>query len=142
MCIAFLGGLASAAGSIYSGMTQAAGFKAQAQGKRYEADAASQSGSFESQQQENKNARLTGQQITAAASNGVSIAGTPGDVIVDSRTEGEMDKQAIRYNYQFKSNLADYEAKVAKVNAKSAKTGGIIGAIAPILSGIQSSFGG
>lgn len=141
MCLPIIGGLVSAAGSIYSGMAQSASYKAQAQAKRYEADAASQSGSFESQQQENRNARLTGQQITAAASNGVSIAGTPGDVIADSRTEGEMDKQAIRYNYQFKSNLADYEAKVAKMNAKTVKVGGIIGAIAPVLSGIQSSFG-
>lgn len=141
MCLPMIGAAVSAIGSIYSGMAQAAGYKAEAQAKKYEARAQSEAGSYESRQQDDRNKRLTGQQITATAASGVDISGTPSDVIVDSRTEGEMDKRAIRYNYQFKANLANYEAKVAKMNAKQAKTGGIIGALAPIVSGLGSSFG-
>ena len=143
MCVPAIGGIVSAIGSIYSGMAQSAAYKAEAQAKKYEAQAQREQGSYESSRQIERNARITGQQVTAVASSGVDIWGTPSDVVADTRSEGEMDVQAIRHNSQFKSNLSEYEAKIAKMNAKQAKIGGIIGAAAPLInsfSGIGSSF--
>ena len=141
MCLPMIGGIVSAVGSIYSGMAQSAAYKAEAQAKKYEAQALAEQGSYESKQYSDKVKRVTGQQVTATAASGVDITGTPSDVIVDSNTEGQMDVMAIRRNAQFKSNLANYEAKIAKMNAKQAKVGGVIGAISPLVSGLQSSFG-
>jgi hypothetical protein len=134
------GAAASAAGSIYSGMAQSAAYKAQAKAKAYEAQGEREAGAFASARQGERNDRLTGQQVTAAARSGSDLFGTPLSVIGDARTEGELDKMAIRYNSTFRSNLSLYESKVAKMNASTAKTGGYIGAIAPALSGITSSF--
>jgi hypothetical protein len=139
--IGLIGGLVSAAGTIYSGMAQSASYEAAAQAKEYEARGKSQMGSYESARQDERNQRLTGQQITATASSGVDLSGTPGAVIADSRSEGEMDKQAIRYGAQFGANLSMYESKVAKMNAKTARTGAVIGALAPVISGIGNGFG-
>lgn len=141
MCLPMIGGIVSAVGSIYSGMAQSAAYKAEAKAKQYEANSLSEQGAYESKQMSDKVKRVTGQQVTATAASGVDITGTPSDVIVDSNTEGQMDVMAIRRNAQFKSNLANYEAKIAKMNAKQAKVGGVIGAIAPLVSGLQSSFG-
>lgn len=125
----------SAAGSIFSGMSQAAGYKAQAESQRMQAQADANAGSYESARQIDKIARMQGQQVTAVAGMGVDLAGSPMDVISDSRTEGEMDKAAIRSNWQQRSNIATFQSKVSDMNAGSAMTGGFIGALAPIIKG-------
>lgn len=134
------GAAASAAGSIYAGQAQSASYKAQAQGLNAQAQAERDAGAYASERQDERNQRLTGQQITATARSGLDLYGTPVSVILDARTEGELDKMAIRRNAQTKSNLLNYEATAAKANAKTSKTGGYIGAIAPVLTGVSSSF--
>jgi type II secretory pathway pseudopilin PulG len=134
------GAAASAAGSIYQGQAQAASYKAQAKSAEMQAQAERDAGSYASARQDERNQRLTGQQVTAVARSGVDLYGSPTSVIADARTEGELDKMAIRRNAQFKSNLLQYEAKVAKMNAKTSKTAGYIGAIAPVLTGVTGAF--
>ncbi len=134
------GAAASAAGSVYSGMAQSATYKAQAKAAQYEAQAQREEGAYASARQDERNQRLTGQQVTATSRSGVDLSGTAGSLIADARTEGELDKMAIRRNSDFKSNLSLYEAKVSRMNAKTARTGGMIGAVAPVLSGVTSSF--
>lgn len=134
------GAAASAVGSVYAGNVQAANYEAQAQGANVQAQAERDAGAYAAQRQDERNQRLTGQQVTAAARSGVDLQGTPMSLILDARTEGELDKMAIRRNAQTKSNLLNYEATVAKANAKTSKTGGYIGAIAPVLTGVSSSF--
>lgn len=141
MCLPIIGAIVSAAGPLYSAMAQSAAYKAEEQAKKYEAQGQRNMGAYESARQDERNKRLTGQQVTAFASSGVELSGTPGMVIADARSEGEMDRQAIRYGAQFRSNLADYESKVAKTNAKTAKIGGAIGAISPTLTGLKTSWG-
>ncbi|MEY5060759.1 MAG: hypothetical protein RIS45_680 [Planctomycetota bacterium] len=140
IALTMAGAAASAAGSIYSGMAQSAAYKAQAKAKAYEAQGEREAGAYASARQDERNQRLTGQQVTAAARSGSDLLGTPLSIIADARTEGELDKMAIRRNAQFRSNLSMYESKVAKMNASTARTGGYIGAIAPVLSGVTSSY--
>jgi hypothetical protein len=83
---------------------------------------------------------MQGQQVAAYAGSGLDLSGTPMDVIADTRTEGELDKAAIRTNWQQKSNISGYNAKIAKMNAGSAMTGGFIGAATSLAKGF-SDFG-
>lgn len=139
-----IGAVVSAAGSIYSGMSQGAAYDAQAKAKIYEQRGISQQGAYESNIQDIKNKQLTGQQVTAIAASGVDIWGTPSDVVASSRSAGELDKQAIRYGSQYRANIAGYESEIATMNAGQARIGGIIGAVAPLISGFTSartSFG-
>lgn len=144
MCLPVIGGIISGIGSLASGMAQAATHKANARALEYEAQGQRNAGSYESARQDERNQRLTGQQVTATAANGLDLSGSPVDVIVDSRTQGELDKQMIRANWQHKSNMSQYQAKVEKMNAKSAKIGAVIGAISPVfnsMTGPQGAFG-
>jgi hypothetical protein len=137
--LAILGGVAQAAGSIYSGMASAAGYEASAEGKKLEAITTLDSGAYDMNLQDQRNKALTGKQVTATAASGVDLWGTPADVITDSAVQGEMDKGAIRYNAQAKYKTKMYESSIDKMNAKSAETGGFVGAIAPLI-GIGSAF--
>lgn len=135
------GGVASAFGSIYSGQVASANAEAQKNAAKLDAKNQRLIGGYNAARQEDKNTRLTGTQVTAAAASGVDLYGTPLDVVVDSRKEGNLDVQAIRWGAEQRARNSDYEAKVAGLNAKTAKTAGYIGAIAPILSGVSTSFG-
>lgn len=148
MCLPAIGliaGLAgaglSAVGSIYAGQVNSANYKAEERALKIDARNQRAIGGYNAQRQEDKNERLTGQQVTAAAASGVDLTGTPLDVVVDSRKEGNLDVQAIRWGAAQRANNSLYAAKVAGNNASTAKTAGNIGAIAPFLTGVQTSFG-
>lgn len=138
--LAIVGGIVQGIGAYSSGMAQANSLKATAAGLHLQAQGERNAGAYESERQGEKIARLTGQQVTGVAANGFDLTGSMGDVINDSRTQGELDKAMIRANWQHKSNMSDFQADVASKNAKAAKTGAIIGAIAPVMSGFQSAF--
>lgn len=131
---------ASAAGAVYQGQAQAASYKAAANAAAIEAAGEREAGAYASARQDERNRALTGQQVTAVAASGVDLYGSPTTVIADARTEGELDKMAIRRNAQVKSDFSLYEAKANRANAKSARTAGYVGAIAPVLTGVSSSF--
>lgn len=154
MCVPFLGAIVGAAGSIFSGMAtaaayngQAAAYKAQEQALKYQAKSEANAGSYESGIKLDEGKRLLGKQVTALAANGVDVAsGTPGDIMVDSASAVNMDVAAIRHNWQDKANLSNYNSKIAKLNAQTAKqnarmamVGGAIGALSPLVSGFTST---
>ena len=136
MCVPIIGALVSGIGSIMSGMAQAAGYEAQAKSQDMQAQAQRNAGSYDSARQAEKVARVTGQQITGTAAMGVDLSGSPVDVIVDSQTEGNLDKAAIRTNWQQKANISNYDAKISRMNAGQATMGGFIGALSPIVGGL------
>lgn len=139
--LGLLGAVASAAGSIYSGMAQAAGYEASAKAKKYQAQTELDSGAYDMNIQQRRADALTAKQVTATASSGVDLWGSPSDVIQSSAIEAQMDKDATRYNAQGRYKTTMYAAQVDKMNARNARTGGFIGAIAPMVSGIGGMFG-
>jgi hypothetical protein len=140
--LGLIGAGVSAFGSIYSGMAQSAGYKATAKAQQMQAQSEVTAGSYESARAGERIDRMQGKQVAAYAGMGLDMSGTPSDVIADTRTEGEMDKAAIRTNWQQKSNVSDYGAKISKMNAKSAMMGGIIGAGTSLASGFSSATRG
>lgn len=141
MCIGIIGGIVAGVGSLMSGMQQSAAYKAQAKASEMEARSESEAGSYESARASERAARLQGQQVTSIAAQGLDLSGTPLDVVTDSATDAELDKRMIRANAQRKSNTSMYEAKLAKMNAKSAAIGGVIGAISPVLNSMTGTSG-
>lgn len=141
MCLPMIGGIVSAVGGLMSGMQQSAQYKAQAKALKEQAQGERNVGAYESARAQERGDLAVSKNITGMAAKGLDITtGTPQDVILDSATEVALDVGAIRANAQTQSNKTDYEAVIAQKNAKSAKTGAIIGAIAPVLSGIGSTF--
>lgn len=141
MCLPMIGAVVSGIGALASGMQQAAQYKAQAKALKVQAQGERNVGSYEALRAQERGDLAVSKNITGMAAKGLDITtGTPQDVILDSATEVALDVGTIRANAQVQSNKTDYEAKIAKMNAKSAKTGAIIGAIAPVLSGVGSTF--
>lgn len=145
MCIMALGAIAgvaggvlSAAGSLYSGSVQAAQYKAEARMHQYEADSAREAGVLDVWRKDRENERLTGEQIVAVAAGGGDLSGSNLDLVKESRMEGDLDKALIRANAQQRSDMSMYKSKVAKVNAKSAKTASLFSAGAGLINSFQS----
>lgn len=154
MCIAGFGVVASLIGTAVSaaaGMAQAnaQASSQQAQAAIYERQAQieRQTAEYEAQRQREKGARLAGKQRAAFLASGVSLAGTPTDIIADSTRENELDVSAIRYNGTIKSQNFSDQAKIYRVAAGNTKSAGALSALAPAISGIgkigmQGGFGG
>lgn len=135
------GGLVQGIGAYQSQMTQAAQYDAQGKLLTKQAQGERNVGAYESARAQEKGDRAVAQQVTGMAAKGLDISsGTPLDVIQDSATEVALDVGTIRSNFQTQSNKTEYEAKVAKMNAKSAKAAAPLAFIAPVIGGIGGAF--
>jgi hypothetical protein len=143
MMMGMVGGLVQAMGAMQQANMQSAQYKAQAAALKVEAQGTRNVGGYESARARERGDLAVSKIITGMAAKGLDVAsGTPADVVLDSATEVQLDVSAIRTNARAKAEKLDYEAKIAKINAKEAKKAGIIGAIAPIISGIGSVYSG
>lgn len=100
------------------------GFGALQQGKEiagayeYNAALSMQQGQFEVDQLDRAETILGGEQRAAYLKSGVTLSGSALDTILNSATQVELDKQTAMFNAQSKANMYDYQAKVAKNQAK------------------------
>lgn len=146
MCMAaglgIIGGLVQGIGAYSSQMTQAAQYNAQSKALTKQAQGERNVGAYESARAQEKGDRVVSQQVTGMAAKGLDInSGTPLDVIQDSSTEVALDVGTIRSNFQTQSNKTDYEAKIAKMNYKSAKAAAPLAFLAPVIGGVGGAFG-
>lgn len=61
---------------------------------------------------------LASQQRAGYLKSGVTLAGSPLDVMVESSSRIQMDKQIANYNAQSKANMLDYQANMAKYEGR------------------------
>lgn len=72
-------------------------------------------------------------------SSGIALSGSAIDVLQDSATEASLDEQAIRYGAQVQSDNYRFQSGLARSNAKSAMTGGYLGALATGVNAFSST---
>jgi hypothetical protein len=121
----------------------------QQQAQAYERQAAleRQQAAFNADQQESKAIRLISQQRTGMLASGVSLMGTPMDVLEDSTRQSDLDVQAIKYNGEIKAQNFEMQAAALRSKAAGQQIGGVFGAISPVIKGFGGgggdfSFGG
>lgn len=141
MCLpmAAIGGVLGAVGSIASAQAQAAGFEAQARQAERQAELERDKGAVEIARTRDASARLTGRQVTAIATSGVSLSGSPQDVIRDSITEANLDIGAIRFGRDVNVQNFETQADIARLNARQTRVGGFIGALTPLVNSFSQS---
>lgn len=108
-----------------------------------------EAGKNEEQMKRQEVARILGQQQAGMAANGVDLTfGSPLDTIVDTAVLGELDALTIRTNtyreaYNARVDAANYRAQrhLYEGQAKSAQTGGYIGAMGTVLGGAGKAYG-
>lgn len=143
MCLPLIGAAVSAFGAISSANAQSASFKAQAKVNERQAEIEQEKGAFDAARARENAQRVTGAQIAAFGSSGVTAGGSPTDVIADSLAEANLDIGAIRFGSQVNADNLRTQAQVNRINARQARTAGVIGAISPFIDSVtQSSSSG
>ena len=136
--------------SIRQGSAQSAALKSQAAGARYNqqvaemnAQAVENASAYQTQLQREKNQRLLASQKVGYGKAGVTMEGTPLEVMADTAADQEKDIIAQRYNYdiqawRYRSQAGQYgfEADRSMSMASGATTAGYLGAGTTLLTGI------
>lgn len=143
----------SAVGAYQQGQAQAAAYNSKAAADdqnakiaNRQAEVEAQRGAREEQQMRQHGAAAIGAQKSAFAANGLDIgAGSPLDVLSDTRYLNELDALTIRSNtannvWQFQSEGVNYlnSASANRSAASNASTAGTIGAFGSLLNGATS----
>ncbi len=128
--ITLIGAGLSMAGSVASAQAQSASYKAQAAYADRQAEMTAQKGNYDANQQARQNDRQLASMRGQYLSSGIALSGSALDTLEDSATQASLDEQAIRYGAQVQSDNYRFQAGLARSNARSAMTGGYLGALA------------
>lgn len=130
---------ASAVGSIVEGIGGYQANKANAKiAEQNRADVLNQGNAQEADVRA-QGTQLEGAQIAATGASGVTLQGSPTDVIMDSKVKSELDALRVRYGAQVQATGYRNQANAYKLAARQSLTGGIIaGLAAPSLKGLAS----
>lgn len=79
--------------------------------------------------------KTQGAMTAGYAASGVTMEGTPLDIMEQSAAEAKLDELNIKYNADLESLGYQSEARLNKMRASSARTGGFLSAGASLLSG-------
>jgi hypothetical protein len=118
----------AAAGSIIQGIQGAGQAQAEAKYYKQEAKAKQISGDFEAEKQRERDRRYTASQRAAFGASGVTMSGTPMDVIGQTLEEQEKDILALRYGTQLGINESRAKSAIARKQVASRLIGGFTNA--------------
>ncbi len=141
MCIPLLpmlGAAVSAVGTIASAQAQASSYKMQAAYADRQAQMSQQKGAYDAAQLARQNTRQLAGMRADYLNSGIALEGSALDVLADSATQASLDEQAIKYGAQVQSDNYRFQASLARSNARSATTGGYLGALATGINAFSS----
>lgn len=142
MCLPIIGGIISGIGAVIGAIGQARALEAQARANERQAEIERDIGAYEGARHGEKVQRIAGQQRANYAASGVIGAeGSALSVLDETAVEGAMDIAAIRYNANSKADILDYNAKINRMNAKTAKASAPFAFLSPVLSGAARMTG-
>lgn len=142
MALGLIGGVVGAIGSIASGNASAAASRQQADLYARQAMLERQQAEFNANQQQEKDVHFMSTQRSSMLAAGVSLQGTPTDVLEDTARQTSLDEQAIRYNGEIKAQNFEGQAAIFRTKAAGQQTAGFFGALSPLIKGATGAFGG
>lgn len=138
----------SAAGAAVSAMGSISQGKAQAQAAGYNAQIAERNATIARQQagadaetQRRNSMRAIGAMRANYGASGVTLEGSPMDVLESSAAEAKLDEMNIRYKGELRAIGYKDEAALDRASAKTAKQQGLMGATSAIVGGVGSAMG-
>lgn len=140
LAVGLLGTAISVGGSIAQGQQaqQMAEMQARAIEQQSEADA--QASAFEQARERKKQELLQANARAQVGASGVSLAGSPTEVLAANAREGELDIAAIRYGSQLRRNSLGTQAAISRFSGKQAKQASYINAGSNLISGISNLY--
>jgi type II secretory pathway pseudopilin PulG len=139
--LAVIGGVASAAGSLYGGMQQGAAYDDQARFAERQAMLEGQAGAYEAERLRTQSTRALAGMRQQYVSSGIDPnSGSAREVIEDSAREAALDAESVNFGASLRAGNRRFEAHTARANAQSARIGGVLGAVGNIIGGATNAF--
>jgi hypothetical protein len=144
MCLPVLGligGVVSGIGAAMGANAEAAGLEGQAKFKERQAIMEREAGGAKARQIQGQVDRTSGAQRAGFAANGIALSGSAEDVLIDSAEEGALDVATVRWNSALAADNLKYQAKMDRMNAKTARRSAPLAFLSPVISGAASFAG-
>lgn len=140
MCLPIIGAAIGAVGSLASASAHSQSYKAQAQFQQRQAVMEQQKGFYEGSRVKDNNDRQLASMRGQYLSSGIALEGSAAEVLQDSASEASLDEQAIRYGTQVRADNLNWSAKLSRMNASNAMTGGVLGALGTMVGGLSQQM--
>jgi hypothetical protein len=144
MCLPVLGligGVVSGIGAAMGANAEAASLEGQAKFKERQAVMEREAGGAKARQIQGQVDRTSGAQRAGFAANGIALSGSAEDVLIDSAEEGALDVATVRWNSNLAADNLKYQAKMDRMNAKTARRSAPLAFLSPVISGAASFAG-
>jgi hypothetical protein len=145
VAIAAIGAGTTAYTQVQQGHNQAANAKYNAKLASRNAKIAQESAEYEARQKRRETARLIGRQRALYGKAGVTMEGSPLEVIQETAAQGEMDALMIERRYTQQATAYKSQAELARTRTEIAKRRGYWGAGSTLLTSggqMASGYGG
>jgi hypothetical protein len=129
-----------ALGSIMQGNAAADAGEAQQAAYRQAAENERMASGYEATRVADKNRRAASAALVQVAGSGVSLTGSPTEVLADNAIQSQMDIDAIRFGSTIKQNNLLTQGDLAKMQGEQKQTAGYIGAATNVASGFTSLY--
>lgn len=140
MMLTIAGAVVSAVGSIAQGNAQAAAADYNAKISERNRVTTLEQTYTEIENQRAKNRKLQGEIRAAYGANGFEMSGTPLDVMSDTVAEQEYDIAKQKYVGRVKAQGFTEQAALSRLEGKSAKKAGYIGAASSLIGGFSDAI--
>ncbi|MGJ4857072.1 hypothetical protein ACN6KF_003056 [Labrys sp. La1] len=134
--IAGLSAAMGAVGAIQQGSAAKAQADAQADAYRRQALIETQTGEYQAARRQDQVNNTMGTQTALVGGSGVTLDGSPSDVISSTASEGALDTSAIRWNARNQADTLNYQAKLSNISGKNAQTGSYFNAAGSLFGGL------
>lgn len=141
--LALIGGATAvtAYGQYKSGRDQRKAARYNAEIQRQNAREAEKKAAHDALNQESQNRRITGAQRAAYGASGITMAGTPLDLMSDTVTQGELDRLSILHGGSVEAANYRAQARLSIMRGKAAASAGKIRAAGTLLGGAGKMYG-
>lgn len=142
MALAVIGGVISAVGSLAAAQAQADAANYNAAVNDRNAKIALEQGEADAARQKRENLINLGRLRASFGGAGLAFEGDAISIYADAVEQTELDVANIRYNAKLRSIGYTDQAQLDRMEAKSASTAGILGAMGAIVGGVRTGMQG
>ena len=136
-----IGAVFSVVSAISGGQSQAAAFNYNAQTNQRNSVVATQQASADEARQRRENLLRQGQLRAGFGASGVTLDGSPLDVLESAATNGELDAQNIRYKGNLRAIGYQDTATLDSMSSNNASTSGYLKAGSELMAGGAKAYG-
>lgn len=139
--VALAGAVISAIGSIQQGQAAKNAAEYNAEVVKNNAQIARQQGDAQVEQIRRQSVLGLGDMRASFAASGVSMEGSPLDIVADSAYQYELDKQNARWNSEVRATGYDNEGRLSRARGDAAMTGAYFKAGSALLGAAGGAYG-